>query len=70
MGTKKTASKRIVTDGHKLAMAAGRINANNVRKYLEALENNRPKRGRKRTAESIQKQLDAIRAAIAAATKV
>ena len=33
-----------------------------VRRYLEALEANRPKRGRKRTTESIQKRLDRIEA--------
>lgn len=45
---------------HKDALAAGRANAKAVRDYLEALEQNRPKRGRKRTPESIQRQLDAI----------
>ncbi len=33
-----------------------------VNKYLEALEANKPKRGRKRTPESIQKRIDAIEA--------
>jgi hypothetical protein len=31
-----------------------------VRLYLEALQANRPRRGRKRTPESVQKRLDAI----------
>ena len=31
-----------------------------MREYLEALDANRPKRGRKRTPETIQKQLDSI----------
>lgn len=35
-----------------------------VRRYLEALETNRPKRGRKRTAESVTKRLAAIEAQI------
>lgn len=35
-----------------------------MRTYLEALEQNRPKRGRKRTPESIRKQLDKINAEI------
>ena len=35
-----------------------------VRDYLAALESNRPKRGRKRTPESIQSRLDAIRNAM------
>jgi hypothetical protein len=45
---------------HKAALAKGRAQANAVRAYLEALESNRPKRGRKRTPESIQKRLGVI----------
>ena len=37
--------------------ASGRTSGNAVRRYLEALENNRPKRGRKRTPESINARL-------------
>ena len=36
-----------------------------VRRYLEALDNHRPKRGRKRTADSVRKRLDAIEQQIA-----
>ena len=36
-----------------------------MREYLEALRNNRPKRGRKRTPESIKKRLKAIAAELA-----
>src|ERR1700719_1065765 len=49
-----------MTAEHKAALAKGREQANAVRAYLEALESNRPKRGRKRTPESIQKRLIAI----------
>jgi hypothetical protein len=45
---------------HKAALAKGRLQANAVRAYLEALENHRPKRGRKRTPESIEKRIAAI----------
>src|SRR5450759_1883316 len=45
---------------HKAALAKGRTQANAVRAYLEALEANRPKRGRKRTPESIERRLAAI----------
>jgi hypothetical protein len=45
---------------HKAALAKGRAQANAVRAYLEALEANRPKRGRKRTPESIERRLAAI----------
>lgn len=45
---------------HKAALAKGRNQASAVRAYLEALEANRPKRGRKRTPESIERRLAAI----------
>jgi hypothetical protein len=41
-------------------MAEGRSQSAAVRTYLEALESNRPKRGRKRTPDSINKRLNAI----------
>ncbi len=49
-----------MSDEHKAALAEGRTQSRAVRRYLEALEANRPKRGRKRTSESIQKRLDRI----------
>ncbi|HEX7167838.1 MAG TPA: hypothetical protein VF230_12730 [Acidimicrobiales bacterium] len=55
-GTKK----RGMTDAHKAALAAGREQGRAVRAYLEALETHRPKRGRKRTVESIKRQLAAV----------
>lgn len=51
---------REVTEEHKAAMAAGRAESRAVRAYLEAIEQNRPRRGRKRTPESIQQRLDII----------
>jgi uncharacterized protein YicC (UPF0701 family) len=51
---------REVTEEHKAAMAAGRAESRAVRAYLEALDQVRPKRGRKRTAESIQQRLDSL----------
>src|SRR3954466_9461210 len=45
---------------HKEALAVGREQGRAVRRYLEALEAHKPKRGRKRTPESMQKRLDAI----------
>ena len=56
--TKKTS--RSMSDDHKAALAAGREAGRAIRQYLEALDSNRPKRGRKRTTESIQRRLDAI----------
>lgn len=49
-----------MSDEHKQALAEGREQGRGVRLYLEALERNRPKRGRKRTADSIAKRLDTI----------
>lgn len=47
---------------HKAALAEGREQGRVVRKYLEALEAHRPKRGRKRTMESVQRRLVTIEA--------
>ncbi|HMC51211.1 MAG TPA: hypothetical protein VKI64_00510 [Acidimicrobiales bacterium] len=41
-------------------MAVGREQGRVVRRYLEALDAHRPKRGRKRTPESIKRQLRAL----------
>ena len=49
-----------MTDDHKAALAMGRNEGNAVRNYLEALRNNKPKRGRRRTRESIAGRLAAI----------
>jgi uncharacterized protein YicC (UPF0701 family) len=56
-----------MTAEHKAALAAGRAQGRAVRDYLEALEAHRPKRGRKRTPDSIKKRLDRIEAEIDAA---
>src|SRR5438128_1557175 len=59
--------QRSMTDEHKAALAEGREQGRVVRRYLEALEAHRPKRGRKRTPESIKKQLAALDQKLAAA---
>ncbi|MEO7836549.1 MAG: hypothetical protein ABIS21_02770 [Acidimicrobiales bacterium] len=41
-------------------MAIGREQGRAVRRYLEAVDAHRPKRGRKRTPESIERRLSAI----------
>jgi hypothetical protein len=45
---------------HKEALALGREQGRAVRRYLEALEAHKPKRGRKRTPDSMQKRLVVI----------
>jgi hypothetical protein len=49
-----------MSDEHKHALAVGREESRAVRRYLEALEAHKPKRGRKRTTESIQSRLRQI----------
>ncbi len=49
-----------MTPEHKAALAVGRDQGRTVRRYLEALDRNRPKRGRKRTVESVKRQLTQV----------
>lgn len=49
-----------MSDEHKTALAKGRDQGRAVRRYLEALEANKPRRGRRRSPESITKRLKAI----------
>ena len=49
-----------MSKAHKKALATGRTEARTVRRYLDALESHGPKRGRKRTPESIERRLAAI----------
>jgi uncharacterized protein YicC (UPF0701 family) len=51
---------RTMTAQHKAALAEGRSEGRAVKNYLEALQQNRPRRGRKRTPDSIKKRLAAI----------
>jgi hypothetical protein len=46
-----------MTRAHKDALARGRDEGRAVRRYLEALERNRPRRGRKRSPESVKRRL-------------
>jgi len=52
--------KMAMSDAHKAALAQGRAQGRAVRNYLEALEAHKPKRGRKRTPDSIKKRLARI----------
>ncbi len=56
-----------MSDSHKAALAEGREQGRAVRRYLEAMEAHKPKRGRKRTPESVQKRLAAIEEKLAGA---
>jgi hypothetical protein len=54
-----------MSDAHKAALAKGREEGRIVRRYLEALESTKPRRGRKRTPESIKRRLASIDTSIA-----
>lgn len=49
-----------MSDEHKAALAIGRNEGRAIRNYLEALDAHKPKRGRKRTPDSIERRLAAI----------
>ena len=66
----KRGPKSPMTDEHKAALAKGRAEGRIVREYLEGLRATKPKRGRKRTPETISKRLDAITGELASASPI
>lgn len=64
----QTSRKRTpMSKEHKAALAEGREQGRAVRRYLEALEAHKPRRGRKRSPESLKKRLDEVESEIAVA---
>jgi hypothetical protein len=61
---------KALTPEHKQAMTAGRKEGQAVKAYLDALEQHRPRRGRRRTPDSIRKRLVAIDAEIDGASSL
>ncbi len=61
---------KTMSDEHKAALERGRAEGRIVRDYLEAIRNNKPKRGRKRTPESIKSRLAKIDASLIDASAV
>ena len=59
-----------MTDEHKAALERGRAEGRIVRDYLEGLRSSKPKRGRKRTPDSINQRLQKIDDALADATAI
>ncbi len=57
MAGTRARKKSSMSDEHLQALANGRTEGSAVRRYLVALENHKPKRGRKRTPESMKKRL-------------
>jgi len=60
-----TSKSTKLDDAHKAALAEGRVASRAVRNYLTALAENKPRRGRKRTADSVRRRLEAITAMLA-----
>jgi hypothetical protein len=61
MPNKKTAPKKSnMSVAHKKALANGRNEGRVIREYLEIVEATKPRRGRRRTPESIARRLAAI----------
>jgi hypothetical protein len=58
--------KSAMSDDHKNALAVGREESRIVRSYLDGLEASAPRRGRARTPESINRQLESVRGKMAA----
>ena len=67
MAEQGKASGGSMSEGHKSALAQGRSEGRAVRRYLEALEAHKPRRGRKRTVDSMKQRLSAIEEALASA---
>ncbi len=65
--TKTRNARRSMSAEHKAALAKGREEGLAVRRYLEALESSRPRRGRRRTPASIERKLSAIDSQLEAA---
>jgi hypothetical protein len=63
----KTPVQRSLSTEHKAALSTGREQGRVVRRYLETLERNRPKRGRRRTPDSIKRQLSSLESRLASA---
>jgi hypothetical protein len=66
----KRGPKGPMTAEHKAALAAGRSEGKAVRDYLEVLRSTKPKRGRKRTSDSIAKRLATIDAELVSADPI
>jgi hypothetical protein len=60
MAAKSNSGKAPMSQAHKDALAVGREEGRAVRRYLEAMEAHKPKRGRKRNPDTIEKRLQQI----------
>jgi hypothetical protein len=60
MPAKAKRAKSPMSQAHKEALAVGREEGRAVRRYLEALDAHKPKRGRKRSPDTVQRRLEEI----------
>lgn len=67
MATKK---KQPMSTAHKNALANGRREGRTIREYLEIVESTKPRRGRRRTPESINRRLAIINSTLRQADPV
>ena len=51
---------RTLSKAHKAALARGRAEGHAVRRYLEAVDEHRPRRGRRRSRESVERRLEVV----------
>ena len=60
--------KRTMSDEHKAALEVGRQSGRAIGEYLDAVAAHKPKRGRKRTPETVQRQMREVDDIIGSAT--
>lgn len=60
MAAAPSKKKTQITTEHKQALAKGRTEGASIRRYLNALQDHKPRRGRKRTPDSMKRRLSAI----------
>lgn len=65
-----TTKKKPMSAAHKKALANGRREGRTIREYLEIVESTKPRRGRRRTPESINRRLGIINSALRQADPV
>ncbi len=63
----RTPKRPAMSDTHKQALARGREEGRVVRRYLEAVDHQRPRRGRRRAPDSIRRRLVQVRQEVAEA---
>jgi hypothetical protein len=67
MPPRKRTTKSALTSQHKDALAAGRRQGHAVRRYLVAIESNKPRRGRQVSSQALQQRLNEVEARLAGA---